>query len=71
MRAKRHWKDTITQAPLEDISRLRQGMAPKTSPASSSRQLSKVDLLRQRLKQLRGKYAQLISKTQTPPVDNN
>ena len=68
MRAKRHWKDT-TQAPLEDISRLRQGMAPKTSPASS-RQLSKVDLLRQRLKQLRGKYAQLISKTQTTPVDN-
>ena len=71
MRAKRHWKDTITQAPLEDISRLRQGMAPKTSPASTSRQLSKVDLLRQRLKQLRGKYAQLISKTQTPSVDNN
>ena len=70
MRAKRHWKDTITQAPLEDISRLRQGMAPKTSPASTSRQLSKVDLLRQRLKQLRGKYAQLISKTQTTPVDN-
>ena len=69
MRAKRHWKDT-TQPPLEDISRLRQGMAPKTSPASS-RQLSKVDLLRQRLQQLRGKYAQLISKTQTPPVDNN
>ena len=68
MRAKRHWKDT-TQPPLEDISRLRQGMAPKTSPASS-RQLSKVDLLRQRLKQLRGKYAQLISKTQTTPVDN-
>ena len=71
MRPKRHWKDTITQAPLEDISRLRQGMAPKTSPASTSRQLSKVDLLRQRLKQLRGKYAQLISKTQTPSVDNN
>ena len=68
MRAKRHWKDT-TQPPLEDISRLRQGMAPKTSPASS-RQLSKVDLLRQRLKQLRGKYAQLISKTQTTPVDD-
>ena len=69
MRAKRHWKDT-TQPPLEDISRLRQGMAPKTSPAPTSRQLSKVDLLRQRLKQLRGKYAQLISKTQTTPVDN-
>ena len=68
MRAKRHWKDT-TQPPLEDISRLRQGMAPKTSPASS-KQLSKVDLLRQRLKQLRGKYAQLISKTQTTPVDD-
>lgn len=69
MRAKRHWKDT-TQPPLDDISRLRQGMAPKTSPASTPRQLTRVEILKQRLQQLRGKYAQLISKKQTPSVDN-
>ena len=68
--AERHWKDTSNINSTTDISRLRQGMAPKTSPAPAIRQLTKIELLRQRLQQLRGKYAQLISKTQTPPVDD-